>query len=73
MTSGVVGKGIVEKLLRSCNVKRIYMLIREKKGMSAEDRLKQVKENKVGNILFYESNSITLSKHKIYFHRSSMS
>lgn len=43
----MVGKGIIEKLLRSCNVKRIYMLIREKKGMDSGERLKQVKDNKV--------------------------
>ncbi|XP_046803098.1 uncharacterized protein LOC111674798 [Lucilia cuprina] len=41
--SGVVGKALIEKLLRSCNVKKIYVLLRPKKNVSIEDRLEKVK------------------------------
>ncbi|XP_065070979.1 fatty acyl-CoA reductase 1-like [Rhopilema esculentum] len=39
--SGFVGKVLIEKLLRSCpGVKKIYILLREKKERSAEERMK---------------------------------
>ncbi|KAM7348536.1 fatty acyl-CoA reductase 1-like isoform 2-T2 [Cochliomyia hominivorax] len=41
--SGVVGKALIEKLLRSCNVKRIYVLLRPKKNLSIEERLEKIK------------------------------
>lgn len=37
-TTGFVGKVLLEKLLRSCDVSKIYVLIRSKKGMEAEER-----------------------------------
>jgi len=37
--TGFIGKIIIEKLLRSADVGKIYMLIREKKGVNPEDRL----------------------------------
>ncbi|XP_028039316.1 fatty acyl-CoA reductase wat-like [Bombyx mandarina] len=37
--TGFIGKQLIEKLLRSCDVKRIYILIRSKKGLSMEERL----------------------------------
>lgn len=41
--TGFMGKVFVEKILRTCpSVKRIYLLIRTKKGRSAQDRLKDV-------------------------------
>lgn len=36
--TGFVGKVLLAKLLRSCNVERIYILIRNKKGVEAEER-----------------------------------
>lgn len=41
--SGFIGKVIIEKLLRACpEIINIYMLIRPKKGMSCEERVKKV-------------------------------
>lgn len=43
--SGFMGKVLVEKLLRSCpDIKTIFLLIRPKKGMSIEERLKKLLE-----------------------------
>lgn len=40
--TGFMGKVLVEKLLRSCpNVKNIYLLIRSKRGQTAEIRKDQ--------------------------------
>ncbi|CAG9854648.1 unnamed protein product [Phyllotreta striolata] len=46
--TGFVGKALLEKLLRITQVKRIYVLIRNKKGKSANDRL----QNLFTNVLF---------------------
>ncbi|KAF9807749.1 hypothetical protein SFRURICE_009319, partial [Spodoptera frugiperda] len=41
--TGFVGKALVEKLLRSCSeVNAIYLLMRQKKGVSTEERLKDL-------------------------------
>jgi len=41
--SGFLGKVITEKLLRSCpKIKKIYMLLRSKKGRTSEERLKSL-------------------------------
>jgi len=41
--TGFVGNLILEKLIRTCSgVKRIYVLIREKKGKTTEDRFKEL-------------------------------
>lgn len=45
--SGVVGKGIIEKLLRSTDVKSIFMLLRTKRNKTIDDRLTQIKESLV--------------------------
>ncbi|XP_062531413.1 fatty acyl-CoA reductase 1 [Bombyx mori] len=37
--TGFIGKQLIEKLLRSCDVKRIYILMRSKKGKSMSERL----------------------------------
>ncbi|KAM7348539.1 putative fatty acyl-CoA reductase CG8306 [Cochliomyia hominivorax] len=42
--SGVVGKALIEKLLRSCNVRKIYVLLRPKKNLSIEERLEKLKK-----------------------------
>ncbi|XP_023312576.1 fatty acyl-CoA reductase wat-like [Anoplophora glabripennis] len=36
--TGFVGKLVLEKLLRQCHVKHVYLLIREKDGVDAETR-----------------------------------
>lgn len=56
--SGFVGRGLIEKLLRSCNVKKIYVLLRSKKGMNLEERAKSLTDNLVNfqNLNCYLSN-----------------
>lgn len=46
--TGFLGKVLIEKLLRSCpDVVEIFVLIRPKKGLSVNDRLKKILNNKV--------------------------
>ena len=46
--TGFVGKLLIEKLLSSCDrIEKIYCLIREKNGRSAEERLNEVVSCKV--------------------------
>ncbi|XP_055910164.1 fatty acyl-CoA reductase wat [Eupeodes corollae] len=49
--SGVVGKAIIEKLLRSCNVKKIYILLRPKKGAPYDIRLEEIKKSRIFKVL----------------------
>ncbi|XP_068622040.1 putative fatty acyl-CoA reductase CG5065 [Battus philenor] len=45
--TGFLGKVLVEKLLRSCSgISKIYLLLRQKKGLSSEERLKELCNNK---------------------------
>lgn len=39
--TGFLGKSLVEKLLDTCNVRKIMILIREKKGMSVQERCRE--------------------------------
>ena len=44
--TGFLGKVLIEKLLRSCSdVREIYLLIRPKKGLSIDDRLRKMFES----------------------------
>lgn len=45
--SGFLGKVIIEKLLRSTDVKRIYVLIRSKRGEDVQDRIAAWKDDVV--------------------------
>lgn len=41
--TGFIGKALVEKLVRSCDrIKRIYILVREKRGRSVQERLQDL-------------------------------
>lgn len=40
--SGFLGQIIIEKLLRCCDVKIIYILVRNKKGKSWQNRVQQM-------------------------------
>lgn len=42
-----MGKALIEKLLRSCNVDKIYMLLRPKKNVRIEERLEKIKHEMV--------------------------
>lgn len=49
--TGFLGKVLIEKILRSCeSVKCIYMLVRQKKGMSSNERHQQFIQNEVSAI-----------------------
>ncbi|KAK4291380.1 hypothetical protein Pmani_035791 [Petrolisthes manimaculis] len=45
--TGFMGKVLVEKLLRSCPVRRIYLLMRPKRGVDVEQRLDDMFNYKV--------------------------
>jgi fatty acyl-CoA reductase len=57
--TGFVGKLLVEKLLYSCDkIDKIYCLIREKNGHSAEERLNEItacKVRKKDSLFVFES------------------
>lgn len=45
--TGFVGKALIDKLLRSTDVKRLYLLIRPKKGKSPHERIHDIFSNVV--------------------------
>ncbi|KPJ10852.1 Putative fatty acyl-CoA reductase CG5065 [Papilio machaon] len=45
--SGFLGKQLLEKLFRCCNVNKVYLLMRAKKGKTAQQRVKQILEDPV--------------------------
>lgn len=47
--TGFIGKALVDKLLRLTNCKKLYLLIRMKKGKSPKDRLHDLFNNVVRN------------------------
>ncbi|KAH8388330.1 hypothetical protein KR093_004284, partial [Drosophila rubida] len=52
--SGFLGKVTIEKLLRSTEVKRIYVLIRPKKGQAIQERIADWKNDVVFSVLLQE-------------------
>jgi len=55
--TGFLGKALIEKLLRSCpDIAKIYLLIRPKKGLDINERLKKMLENKVNLYLIMRIN-----------------
>ena len=51
--SGFLGKQIIEKLLRSCNVQHVYVLLRAKKGKDSEERRVTLLASKVSTRALY--------------------
>lgn len=52
--TGFMGKVMVEKLLRDCSdVKKMYLLMRPKKGHSSKERLDELLNFKVINAIYY--------------------
>jgi fatty acyl-CoA reductase len=46
--TGFLGKTLLEKLLRSCyDLKKIYLLVRSKKGKDPNERLEEITKSKV--------------------------
>ncbi|CAL1687696.1 unnamed protein product [Lasius platythorax] len=57
--TGFLGKVLCEKLLRSCpDIAEIFILIRPKKGLSVNERLKKMLDNKLFDILRSERPSV---------------
>jgi fatty acyl-CoA reductase len=51
--TGFLGISVVEKILRCCpDVKNIYLLIRPRKGKSAQDRMQDVIKNSASTIIY---------------------
>lgn len=51
--TGFLGKILLEKLLRACEVKKIYCIVRDKKNQLADERFHQMFESKVSFITTY--------------------
>lgn len=45
--TGYVGSGLVEKLLRSTSIKKIYLIIRPKKNKTTQERIEELFEGRV--------------------------
>ena len=51
--TGFLGKALIEKLLRNCyDIKKIYVLVRHKKGKAPAQRLNEIVDCKVWIINF---------------------
>lgn len=51
--TGFIGKVLTEKLLRCFDVKKIYLLIRSKNDMNAEERLTSLLNESVSMVIFF--------------------
>jgi fatty acyl-CoA reductase len=40
--TGFMGQVLMEKLLRTCQIDKLYIIIRPKKGMTEKERLKEI-------------------------------
>ena len=51
--TGFMGKVLLEKLLRSCpDIRRVYTLVRTKKGQPPHERIEAIVKSQVSNIMF---------------------
>lgn len=56
-STGFLGSVLLEKLLRCCpDIKRVYLLIREKKGVDIQQRFKTLVNTKVSRFNFRNQN-----------------
>ena len=65
--TGFVGKVVLEKLMRCCpDIKRIYVLVRPKRGTAPMDRVwKDIFASECFDLLRSQTDLIDLVKHKI--------
>ncbi|XP_046975845.1 fatty acyl-CoA reductase wat-like [Vanessa cardui] len=56
--SGFVGKHMIDKIFRSTNVRKIYMLLRVKKGKTVQERLKAVLDDPLFEELLKEQPNV---------------
>lgn len=52
-STGFLGKILMEKLLRSCRVKNIVVLVRSKKGLAAHQRILDICEQPVSLLILF--------------------
>lgn len=50
--TGFLGKVLIEKLIRSCHVKNIVVLVRTKKGLDVKQRIEDIYKNNVSVIIY---------------------
>lgn len=61
--TGFVGIALVEKILRSCpDVKKVYLLMRPKKGKEIQERLEDITKNSVFAVLLQQTSSDIFQK-----------
>ncbi|XP_014250131.1 putative fatty acyl-CoA reductase CG8306 [Cimex lectularius] len=60
--TGFVGIALVEKLLRTTNVNKVYLLLRTKKGKDISERLEEFKKNAIFERLVNEKGSDVFGK-----------
>lgn len=64
--TGFVGKVLIEKLLRSCDgVKSITILMRPKRGMTVDDRLRELQKGQVSPHLILKRFCLIIRSGKI--------
>ncbi|XP_075988827.1 fatty acyl-CoA reductase wat-like [Anticarsia gemmatalis] len=49
--SGFIGKQLIEKLFRSCAIKKLFILLRSKKGKDVQERLNQILNDPLYDLL----------------------
>lgn len=60
--TGFMGKVLVEKLLRDCpDIEKMYLLIRTKKGVDAEQRREEYISHMVGSLSEYNKKHFILT------------
>lgn len=71
--TGFMGKVLVEKLLRVCNVKKMILLVRGKKGKLPKERLREIFAGPVSLFYFwFFNNNIVKLKEKMKVHINKM-
>lgn len=51
-STGFLGKILVEKILRACPIKKIAIIVRNKKGINANQRVADIYKQAVSSIFF---------------------
>jgi fatty acyl-CoA reductase len=55
--TGFMGQILVEKLLRSCQIDKLYMIIRPKKGLTEKERLNKIFDDYVSLPSYFSNQS----------------
>ncbi|XP_026740167.1 fatty acyl-CoA reductase wat-like [Trichoplusia ni] len=63
---GFLGKALVEKLFRACKIKKIYLLMRSKKGKTIQERLEEVLQDPV-SVNFHNTFTKNFDMHELVF------